>query len=44
MLVTSQLKVGTAFMYEGNCVIFQKMLGQHTGPARKVIKLISSEP
>ena len=28
MLMTSQLKVGTAFMYEGNPLIVQKMLGQ----------------
>ena len=33
MLMTSQLKVGTAIMYEGNPLIVQKMLGQRSGRA-----------
>ena len=36
MLMTSQLKVGTAFMYEGNALIVQKMLGQRSGRAGMV--------
>ena len=39
MLATSQLKVGTAFMYEGNPLIVQKMLGQSSGRAGMVTKL-----
>ena len=31
MLMTSEIKVGTAFMYEGNPFIVQKMLGQRSG-------------
>ena len=39
MLMTSQLKVGTAFMYEGNPLIVQKMLGQRSGRAGMVTSL-----
>ena len=39
MLMTSQLKVGTAFMYEGNPLIVQKMLGQRSGRAGMVTNL-----
>ena len=39
MLMTSQLKVGTAFMYEGNALIVQKMLGQRSGRAGMVTNL-----
>ena len=31
MFTTSQLRVGTAFMYEGNALIVQKLLGQRSG-------------
>ena len=37
--MTSQLKVGTAFMYEGNPLIVQKMLGQRSGRAGMVTSL-----
>ena len=36
MLMTSQLKVGTAFLYEGEALIIQKMLGQRSGRAGMV--------
>lgn len=39
MLMTSQLKVGTAFMHEGNPLIVQKMLGQRSGRAGMVTNL-----
>ncbi|MDE5898631.1 MAG: elongation factor P [Treponemataceae bacterium] len=39
MLVTSQLKVGTAFMYENAPLIVQKMLGQRSGRAGMVTNL-----
>ena len=39
MLMTSQLKVGAAFMYEGNPLIVQKMLGQRSGRAGMVTNL-----
>ena len=39
MLMTSQLKVGTAFMYEGSPLIVQKMLGQRSGRAGMVTNL-----
>jgi len=39
MLMTSQLKVGTAFMYDGNPLIVQKMLGQRSGRAGMVTNL-----
>ena len=39
MLMTSQLKVGTAFMYEGTPLIVQKMLGQRSGRAGMVTNL-----
>ena len=39
MLMTSQLKVGTAFMYEGAPLIVQKMLGQRSGRAGMVTSL-----
>ena len=39
MVTTSQLKVGTAFMYEGNPLIVQKMLGQRSGRAGMVTNL-----
>lgn len=39
MLMTSQLKVGTAFMYENNPLIVQKMLGQRSGRAGMVTNL-----
>ena len=39
MLMTSELKVGTAFMYEGNALIVQKMLGQRSGRSGMVTSL-----
>ena len=39
MFTTSQLRVGTAFMYEGNALIVQKLLGQRSGRAGMVTNL-----
>lgn len=39
MFTTSQLKVGTAFMYEAAPLIVQKMLGQRSGRAGMVTNL-----
>lgn len=39
MVVTSQLKVGVAFMYEGAPLIVQRMLGQRSGRAGMVTRL-----
>lgn len=39
MLMTSQLKVGTAFMYGDNPLIVQRMLGQRSGRAGMVTNL-----
>lgn len=39
MLATSQLKVGTAFMYENGPWIVQRMLGQRSGRAGMVTRL-----
>ncbi len=39
MIVTSQLKVGSAFMYDGAPLIVQKMLGQRSGRAGMVTNL-----
>lgn len=39
MLMTNEIKVGTAFMYEGNPLIVQKMLGQKSGRQGMVTKL-----
>ena len=39
MFTTSQLRVGTAFMYEGNALIVQKLLGQRSGRSGMVTNL-----
>ena len=39
MLMTNEIKVGTAFMYEGAPLIVQKMLGQKSGRQGMVTKL-----
>lgn len=39
MLMTSQLKVGTAFLYDDKPLIVQKMLGQRSGRAGMVTNL-----
>ena len=39
MLMTNEIKVGTAFMYEGSPLIVQKMLGQKSGRQGMVTKL-----
>lgn len=39
MLMTNEIKVGTAFMYEGTPLIVQKMLGQKSGRQGMVTKL-----
>lgn len=39
MLMTNEIRVGTAFMYEGNPLMVQKMLGQKGGRQGMVTKL-----
>ncbi len=39
MLMTNEIRVGTAFMHEGQAVIVQRMLGQKSGRAGMVTKL-----
>lgn len=39
MVATSEVKVGTAFMYEGQPLIVQKKLGQKSGRAGRVTQL-----
>lgn len=39
MLSTNEIKVGSAFMYEGSPLIVQRMLGQKSGRAGMVTKL-----
>jgi len=39
MLMTNEIKVGTAFMYEGKALIVQKMLGQKSGRQGMTTKL-----
>lgn len=39
MLTTNEIKVGTAFMYEGSAFIVQKMLGQKGGRQGITVKL-----
>ncbi|MBP3710159.1 MAG: elongation factor P [Treponema sp.] len=39
MVTTSEIKVGSAFMYEGNPLMVQRMLGQKSGRAGMVTKI-----
>ena len=39
MVTTSEIKVGSAFMYENNPLMVQRMLGQKSGRGGMVTKL-----
>ena len=39
MLTTNEIRVGTAFMFEGSPFIVQRMLGQKSGRAGITVKL-----